>query len=112
MAPGPQPTSTDRPVSLCPPVRQPAATPTLPQPLSPSGRALELERERLLNDAVVDLQQDHGDGDSEEGYGSRAGEEEEEERGGKTGKGKKKKIHLSRGARCTGDPPDSSRFRH
>lgn len=33
----------------------------------PGGRVLELERERLLDDAVVHLQQDHGGGCPEQG---------------------------------------------
>lgn len=42
---------------LCLPRHPPA-----PGARSPGGRVLELERERLLDDAVVHLQQDHGGG--------------------------------------------------
>lgn len=41
--------------------------PPAPGARSPGSRVLELERERLLNDAVVHLQQDHGGGCPEQG---------------------------------------------
>ena len=44
--------------SASPATHQPPA----PGARSPGGRVLELERERLLDDAVVHLQQDHGGG--------------------------------------------------
>lgn len=56
--PGPAPGSAG--VTLRLPARRPP--PSAPGARSPGGRVLELERERLLDDAVVHLQQDHGGG--------------------------------------------------